>query len=774
MIEYKNLNLKKWAVLAPVKEEILSSVVLVHVFGYEAESAYLVTSNDEVFALGENVLGRLGIGNVEVNSTQKPIRLNKLCGKHIIDFERIACLRAHPNLESLKQSLVRAVERFLQEVLLAAIESLCQGFTTGSIHALALTESGAVYSWGSNNYGQLGHNSLDSQLSPRRVIFPGTDVHIKEIATADRYSLALAANNEVLTWGVNEVGQLGNGNTTLQDVPQVVRGQLMDQYVIKIVCSTLATMALTDEGVLYAWGHNKNSSLAVGMPMEIVSFPQRVIIRKNIVEIAANNLQPVICAEADKPHEVLIWSEDEDTECTPRVLPCSNILEAFYGISMPVIRRKSEEPMLPMVPLLKGSTRDIGKVLFNSKELVDSCIKFAAENLDSVILSEGFESLDPVLCKSLVYMSSSTAFSSKTGGGDQSFQQLDLSGKLIIKVQLGDDVRRIPIHNEAITYDELVLMMQRVFRGKLSSSDDITIKYKDEDGDLITIFDSSDLAFAIQYSRVLKLTLFVSGDGNKLYQPPQLNKIRGELRSIRDQVNHLLDIIEPRTYGDSSNTALENSSGKIRERNSDWDNDLRDGEEKSRPKKSRWGDPNNKSDPPWTNMKDDNKPNGGISNQASSKEFDPLQGDEKASDEKKPDSGKETPISKSDDVKQQDQAQQQQAAAEQAQRLMMQQQQQLAAQGLSMQHGHHAHAQQQLQMQQQGYGPYSGMMPSSSSFSQYSQYPPHLQRSVISSVKESVSQSKKQSRSKKRSGDPLLPDLFSYYPPQPSPMEHIN
>lgn len=50
----------------------------------------------------------------------------------------------------------------------------------------------------------------------------------------------------------------------------------------------------------------------------------------------------------------------------------------------------------------------------------------------------------------------------------------------MLQVQLGDDVRRIPIHNEAITYDELVLMMQRVFRGKLNSTDDITIKYKDE------------------------------------------------------------------------------------------------------------------------------------------------------------------------------------------------------------------------------------------------------------------------------------------------------
>lgn len=57
---------------------------------------------------------------------------------------------------------------------------------------------------------------------------------------------------------------------------------------------------------------------------------------------------------------------------------------------------------------------------------------------------------------------------------------VDASGALIIKAQLGDDIRRIPIHNEDLTYDELLLMMQRVFRGKLNSNDDVTIKYKDE------------------------------------------------------------------------------------------------------------------------------------------------------------------------------------------------------------------------------------------------------------------------------------------------------
>lgn len=127
--------------------------------------------------------------------------------------------------------------------------------------------------------------------------------------------------------------------------------------------------------------------------------------------------------------------------------------------------------------------------------------------------------------------------------------EIDLSGKLIIKVQLGDDIRRIPIHNEAITYDELVLMMQRVFRGKLTSTDEIVIKYKDEDGDLITIFDSSDLSFAIQYSRFLKLQILFKSDltaaaSDAKISCTEIRNIKQELRSIRDKVNEILDTLD--------------------------------------------------------------------------------------------------------------------------------------------------------------------------------------------------------------------------------------
>lgn len=133
-------------------------------------------------------------------------------------------------------------------------------------------------------------------------------------------------------------------------------------------------------------------------------------------------------------------------------------------------------------------------------------------------------------------------------GAGSSDSGLDLSGKLIIKAQLGDDIRRIPIHNEDMTYDELILMMQRVFRGSLSPDDDITLKYKDEDGDLVTIFDSSDLAFAIQCSRILRLTILPNGQKSAAVAPPfSTLTVRRELRAIRDRVTALLDTLDVST-----------------------------------------------------------------------------------------------------------------------------------------------------------------------------------------------------------------------------------
>jgi len=122
---------------------------------------------------------------------------------------------------------------------------------------------------------------------------------------------------------------------------------------------------------------------------------------------------------------------------------------------------------------------------------------------------------------------------------------MDLTGKLIIKVSLGDDIRRIQLDAfESLTYDELILMMQRVFRDQLDANADVTLKYKDEDGDLITLFDSADLAVAISYSRVLKLTLFINGKmgaGVKTANNVVSEDLIKELRGIRDRITEILD-----------------------------------------------------------------------------------------------------------------------------------------------------------------------------------------------------------------------------------------
>ncbi|KRY88025.1 Protein TFG [Trichinella pseudospiralis] len=58
----------------------------------------------------------------------------------------------------------------------------------------------------------------------------------------------------------------------------------------------------------------------------------------------------------------------------------------------------------------------------------------------------------------------------------------DYSQTLIIKVKLCNDIRKILIQNDDVTYDELVCIMQRVFKDKLSATDD-----HDEDGDLVML-----------------------------------------------------------------------------------------------------------------------------------------------------------------------------------------------------------------------------------------------------------------------------------------------
>lgn len=79
---------------------------------------------------------------------------------------------------------------------------------------------------------------------------------------------------QVFGWGYNGNGQLGLGNNVNQTNPCRVSA-LHDVCVAQIVCGYAHTMALTDEGLLYAWGANSYGQLGTGTKANLVT-PTRV------------------------------------------------------------------------------------------------------------------------------------------------------------------------------------------------------------------------------------------------------------------------------------------------------------------------------------------------------------------------------------------------------------------------------------------------------------------------------------------------------------------
>ncbi|PAV88214.1 hypothetical protein WR25_05232 isoform A [Diploscapter pachys] len=96
----------------------------------------------------------------------------------------------------------------------------------------------------------------------------------------------------------------------------------------------------------------------------------------------------------------------------------------------------------------------------------------------------------------------------------------------IIKIRFGNDVRKTTLHHSNdVTLNDLILMVQRIFR--LSSTHNVSLKYKDQDGDLITLGDDSDLLLGLQSGPNLSLQVRVE------------NEALLQVTEILDQVNQL-------------------------------------------------------------------------------------------------------------------------------------------------------------------------------------------------------------------------------------------
>lgn len=168
--------------------------------------------------------------------------------------------------------------------------------SAGDNHIIALNNNGEVLAWGDNSFGQLGDGTYDNRNIPVQVRGSHGTNHLNDIIAISSgawHSLALNNNGEVFAWGGNIRGQLGSGNfTTRENIPIQVKGPGGVGHLNKVIAISAGerhSLALREDNTLWAWGHNNFGQLGEGGIATQRSIPIQV---KN--EAGTGNLTGII------------------------------------------------------------------------------------------------------------------------------------------------------------------------------------------------------------------------------------------------------------------------------------------------------------------------------------------------------------------------------------------------------------------------------------------------------------------------------------------------
>ena len=136
--------------------------------------------------------------------------------------------------------------------------------TIGSAHNVAIEEDGKCYTWGKCHYGQLGHGEMDqNELIPRPVSALAS-VKITSVGVGDSHVLAVTDAGELYTWGVGFYGCLGHGDETSLTTPKRVE-KLHDgaEVVVSATGGAFHSLCVNDCGQVYVWGRNHCGQLGM-------------------------------------------------------------------------------------------------------------------------------------------------------------------------------------------------------------------------------------------------------------------------------------------------------------------------------------------------------------------------------------------------------------------------------------------------------------------------------------------------------------------------------
>ncbi|MDP2438630.1 MAG: hypothetical protein Q8P67_23045, partial [archaeon] len=248
-----------------------------------SDTHVICVANDErSFVWGQNDYGQLGLGDTTDHSTPQ---LNPVIGAIMKRVDSYASIREIACGNSFSVMLSTSGHVFTwgrgehgrlglgeDDNHNKAIPFLVQGplqqqlvvrIACGSLHTLCLTDTGQVFSFGSNASGQLGVSSneaLSCAMAPTAIpFFEGR--FVKAISAGFGHSAALV-DSELYTWGWGETGQLGHGTFESVPLPKLVEFSCPVRPVL-LSCGGSHTAMLSYDGVVFVWGSNRFGQLGI-------------------------------------------------------------------------------------------------------------------------------------------------------------------------------------------------------------------------------------------------------------------------------------------------------------------------------------------------------------------------------------------------------------------------------------------------------------------------------------------------------------------------------
>uniref|UniRef100_A0ACD5UYW0 Uncharacterized protein n=1 Tax=Avena sativa TaxID=4498 RepID=A0ACD5UYW0_AVESA len=222
----------------------------------------------EVFSWGSGTNYQLGTGNAHIQKL--PCKVDALHGSCIktvaaSKFHSVALSSdgelytwgfgrggrlGHPDIQSGQTTAVITP----RQVTVGLGRKQVSVVAAAKHHTVIATESGELFTWGSNREGQLGYPSVDTQPTPRRV--SSLKQRIIAVAAANKHSAAVAETGEVFTWGSNKEGQLGYGtsNSASNCIPRMVE-YLKGKILKGVSAAKYHTLVLGADGEVFTWGH---------------------------------------------------------------------------------------------------------------------------------------------------------------------------------------------------------------------------------------------------------------------------------------------------------------------------------------------------------------------------------------------------------------------------------------------------------------------------------------------------------------------------------------